>query len=171
MAPAALHALLTAPTSTEPPLPLWVRVVSALGPALVLAGAVFGAVLAALISWRSSRRDRWWTKTQWAIERVHCSSSHEQDLGIAMLGVLVDQAPSREESALIGEAMEPILARFPARADDEDVADYRLTEEERRVIAVTPTEKRAAQVRVKADQRSGRETPTFIKAVAEAKAR
>ena len=44
-------------------------------------------------------------------------------------------------------------------------------EAERRVIAVTPTEKRAAQGRVKADQRSGRETPMFIKAVAEAKAR
>lgn len=102
---------------------------SALGPALVLAGAVFGAVLAALISWRSSRRDRWWIKTQWAIERVHCSSSHEQDLGIAMLGVLVEQAPSREESALIAEAMEPILARFAVRVDDEDGADYRLIEE------------------------------------------
>ena len=132
MVPVSLLTLLTAPTSAETPLPAWVRIVSALGPALVLAGAGFGAAPSALISWRSSRRDRWWTKTQWAIERVHCSSSHEQDLGIAMLGVLVDQAPSREESALIGEAMEPILARFAARADDEDEADYRLTEEDGR---------------------------------------
>ncbi|WP_431837028.1 hypothetical protein [Cellulomonas sp. Y8] len=129
MAPAAISALLATAADLEPPLPMSVRVVSALGPALLLAGAVFGAVLAALITWRSSRRDRWWTKTQWAIERVHCTTSHEQDLGIAMLSVLVDQAPSREESALIGEAMEPILARFRARAHDEDEADYRLREE------------------------------------------
>lgn len=41
----------------------------------------------------------------------------------------------------------------------------------RRVVVVTPTEKRAAQVRVKADRRSGRVTPKVIRAVAEAKAR
>ncbi len=44
------------------------------------------------------------------------------------------------------------------------------TEARRRVVEVTPTEKRAAQVRVKADQRSGRVTPKAIKAVAQAKA-
>ena len=124
--------LLTAPTSAETPLPGQCGPCKRGLPALARAGAGFGAGLPALIRGRASRRDRWWTKTQWAIERVHCSSSHEQDLGIAMLGVLVDQAPSREESALIGEAMEPILARFAARADDEDEADYRLTEEDGR---------------------------------------
>ena len=123
---------LTTSAGAEVPLPMWVRAVSALGPALIFASAVFGAVLAALITWRSGRRDRWWTKTQWAIERVHCASSHEQDLGIAMLGVLVDQAPSKEESALIGEAMDPILARFAERHHDEDEADYRVLEEDHR---------------------------------------
>lgn len=115
-------------TPSEPPLPMWVRIVSALGPALLFAGAVFGAVLAALISWRSGRRDRWWTKTQWAIERVHSSSDHEQDLGLAMLNVLIDQAPSKEESALIGEAMDPLLARFLAEPHDEDDVEYVIDE-------------------------------------------
>jgi len=55
-------------------------------------------------------------------------------------------------------------SRRATTATDEAEAD-------RRVVEVTSTEKRAAQVRVKADQRSHRETPAFIKAVAEAKPR
>ncbi len=71
MSPFVLEVLLAAGDAAEPPLPMWVRIVSALGSALLFAAAVFGAVLGAIISWRSGRRDRWWTKTQWAIDRVH----------------------------------------------------------------------------------------------------
>ncbi|MGC0273762.1 hypothetical protein ACO0LV_12300 [Pseudactinotalea sp. Z1739] len=91
-------------------LPTWVHYVSALGPAMTL----LAAIVAALIAWRTylhrraqDRKDEWWRRTQWALDRAL------PDQGVALdvaLKVLKHQA----DSALAGEEEQHMLKAVSA---------------------------------------------------------
>ncbi len=83
---------MTVPTVSVPAvtMPAWVEYVAALGPLTVLAGALVAAVLA----WSATRRDRWWARTQWAVDHVLGDDTDAQVVALAVLGVQVRHARS-----------------------------------------------------------------------------
>lgn len=89
-------------------LPAWIQYVSALGPVIVLGGALIAASLA----WSAARRDRWWSRTQWAIDQTQRESDGERALGLAVLDVQVDRAPSNDERVIIKAVADALLERF-----------------------------------------------------------
>ena len=89
----------------------WWQIVAALGPLAVLAGAV----LAAVIGWRTLRqkavadaealtqrtraddRAEWWKRTQWALDKALDADGDAKALGLASLAVLAGSDLAREE--------------------------------------------------------------------------
>ncbi|WP_146902273.1 hypothetical protein [Cellulomonas aerilata] len=100
-------------------LPAWVDYVTVLGPVIVLTGALTAAVLA----WSATRRDRWWARTQWAVDHVLGDQTDAQLVGLAVLEVQVRHARSDEEAGVIGAVsdtlLEPLLGS-PSPADGDD---------------------------------------------------
>jgi hypothetical protein len=178
-------------------MPAWVDYVSALGPVIVLVGALVGAVLA----WSATRRDRWWARTQWAVDHVLGDVADAQLVGLAVLEVQVRHARSTEEAGVIGAVsdtlLEPLLAETSADptgdATDADAtvlatryvvrpARPRTTTQSAlpppdgdagrpgtpRVVPVTAVERDAARLRTQVDTRLGRATPSPVADVARA---
>ena len=108
-------------------LPIWVQYVGALGPALVL----IGALIAAQLAWNAARRDRWWARTQWAIDQTARKDDDEKALGLAVLDVLVERAPSNDERAIVRAVTDTMLERF-TQYEGEDV-EYVLDDDGREV--------------------------------------
>lgn len=110
-------------------LPSWIRAISALAPLIITIGAVTTATIAGTIAWKQGNRERWWKKVEWAIELCRSDDGDDQDLGLAVLDVLIDQAPSGDELALIGAASDTFLDRF-AREGDTGTITYVLEDPE-----------------------------------------
>ncbi|MCU1548876.1 MAG: hypothetical protein JWO29_1827 [Arthrobacter sp.] len=91
--------------------PEWWQIVAALGPLAVL----LGAVLAALLGWRTLRqrtradaraldqkteadnRAEWWKRTQWALDKALDRDEDAKALGLATLAVLTRSELARQE--------------------------------------------------------------------------
>jgi hypothetical protein len=177
-------------------MPGWVDYVTALGPVMVLAGALVAAVLA----WSATRRDRWWSRTQWAVDHVLAGDADAQVVGLAVLEVQVRHARSSEEAGVIGAVsdtlLEPLLAETSPGTDDPtpgpdgavgaaryvvrparpraaarsvpppDRPDEALGTA--RVVPVSAVERDAARLRAQVDTRLGRPTPAAVTEVARA---
>ncbi|QHK21749.1 hypothetical protein GU243_21000 [Pseudarthrobacter psychrotolerans] len=108
---------------TPPPTPLdvyvhsgpaeWWQIVAALGPAAVL----LGALVAAVIGWRTLRqkaeadnRAEWWKRTQWALDAVYSGDKKRAIVGLKVLGVLAesDLAGSGELAVLEASWKKPL---------------------------------------------------------------
>lgn len=121
----------------------WWQIVAALGPLAILTGAL----LAALISWRTLRqrtaadalalsqrreadtsalqqktdadsRAEWWRRAQWAFEATMDEKPEKQDVGLAILELLnTSKLAGPEEAQIIAEAWKPPLKDGPAILD------------------------------------------------------
>jgi hypothetical protein len=117
----------------------WWQIVTALGPLAIL----LGALLAALISWRtlrqrtapdalalSQKRDadtnalqqktdaEWWRRAHWAFEAAMDEKPEKQDVGLAILELLnTSKLAVPEEAQIIAEAWKPPLRDGPATLD------------------------------------------------------
>jgi hypothetical protein len=174
-------------------LPAWVEYVAALGPLIVLAGALVGAVLA----WSATRRDRWWARTQWAVDHVLGDNTGAQVVALAVLGVQVRHARSAEEAGVIGAVsdtlLEPLLVRPAPEPADVPGTPYVLRTARPRAAAssepttpppgrpgsgtaepvaqpvpVSAVERDAARLRVQVDARLGRPPSATVAAIARA---
>lgn len=105
--------------------PVWIEYVTALGPLVILTGALVAAVMA----WKSTRRERWWTRTQWAADHVLSGDEDAQALGLAVLEVQVDHVHSSEEAQLIGAVTDTLYDGLIAHFIEGD--DYVLDEVEK----------------------------------------
>jgi hypothetical protein len=86
--------------------------------ALFVAGVALLGTAATVIQKRfTDRRDAWWTRTQWALERVIAIPSPddtERTLGLVMLTRLQEsRLASNEERKMLGEVAGAILASAP----------------------------------------------------------
>lgn len=121
----------------------WWQILATLGPLAILVGAV----LAALISWRTLRqrtaadalalsqkndadtnalrqktdadsRAEWWRRAQWAFEAAMDDKPEKQDVGLAILELLnTSKLAGPEEAQIIAEAWKPPLKDGPATLD------------------------------------------------------
>jgi hypothetical protein len=183
-------ALVTAVGGGTADLPAWVDYVTALGPLIVLVGALVAAVLA----WAATRRDRWWARTQWAVDHVLGGDPDAQVVGLAVLEVQVRHARSHEEAGVIGAVsdtlLEPLLAGTSPEAGtgdaDGDAGRYVVRSPRprasalrdpsapagadgvRAVVPVSPVERDAARLRTRVDARLGRPSSTTVRQVARA---
>jgi hypothetical protein len=174
-------------------LPVWVDYVAALGPLIVLIGALVAAVLA----WSATRRDRWWARTQWAVDHVLGDDADAQAVGLAVLEVQVRHARSAEEAGVIGAVsdtlLEPLLASAPAETGDGAVEAYVVRPPRPRAsamsepsttpgaggedvarspargpVGVSPVERDAARLRTRVDSRLGVPSSPTVRAIARA---
>lgn len=107
-------------------LPLFVQVTAALGPLLLLGGAL----TAAFLVWNAGRRDRWWVRAQWAMGRAHGKTDSEQAVGLGVLRALWGRAPSKDERLIVREIASLFLDRFSTLGDGTEPAiEYQLADE------------------------------------------
>lgn len=84
--------------------PPWVTLLAA---SVAAAAAVVGAVLAAIAAAKSRswiRRDQWWQRAQWGIEKALSANPQESEVGLAVLTKLVQlrwAQPEDNEIALV----------------------------------------------------------------------
>jgi hypothetical protein len=172
--------------------PAWVDYVTALGPVILLVGALVGAVLA----WSATRRDRWWARTQWAVDHVLGDDTDAQVVALAVLEVQVRHARSAEEAGVIGAVsdtlLEPLLAEATPDGAGAGATRYvvrptrsRATAltapdapptgradtgdgDTARVVTVSAVERDAARLRAQVDTRLGHRSPQSVTDVARA---
>jgi hypothetical protein len=114
----------------------WWQVLAALGPLAIL----FGALLAAVISWRTLRqrtaaddlalaqkreadsRAEWWKRTQWAIDSSLSSDPDRARVGLGLMEVLAGTAPGAEEVRIVTVAWEDPLEIAALRFAREGIA-------------------------------------------------
>jgi hypothetical protein len=172
-------------------MPAWVDYVAALGPLIFLVGALVAAVLA----WSATRRDRWWARTQWAVDHVLGDDTDAQVVALAVLEVQVRHARSAEEAGVIGAVSDTLLGPLLAETPDREAAAgtrYVLRPPRPRataltrpadappdrpgtaeahapwVVPVSPVERDAARLRARVDARLGLASSPAVADVARA---
>jgi hypothetical protein len=172
-------------------MPAWVDYVAALGPVIVLVGALVAAVLA----WSATRRDRWWARTQWAVDHVLADDTDARVVALAVLEVQVRHARSAEEAGVIGAVsdtlLEPLMAETRTDPGDPSGTSYALRPPRPRatamteataprgrpgtsapgaaaVVTVSAVERDAARLRAQVDARLGRPPSATVTAIARA---
>lgn len=89
---------------------------------LIVAGvALAGTGITVIQSRITGRRDAWWRRTRWAMERIIASQNPddtERTIGLSLLLALQgSHLASNEERAMLEEVADAILATVPARPD------------------------------------------------------
>lgn len=72
-------------------LPTWLQVLQALGPTATVTAALIAAVIALATlkhRRRQDRREQWWARAQWAIDRAASDNPRAQTAGLAVLSRL-----------------------------------------------------------------------------------
>ena len=115
-------------------------------------------------------RSEWWRRTQWAMDRALAGEDDVKALGLAALSVLSQSELAREEELrLLDVAWKSVIETdedievLPARpnAATADRTSASAVSSDRRVQGA------AAKLRVALDRRLGRQTPKWIKNLAE----
>jgi hypothetical protein len=159
----------------------WWQIVAALGPLVVL----LGAVLLVVIGWLALRRrtvadavafdpetiaasqSDWWPRARWALEASLDDDPARREVGLAALELLnVSSLAGKEETLIIAEAwkgplrdsrtMGPLAEKETVREGDSEGS---ISPEER--VAV-----RAARLRLSTDMKQGIESPSWVKEIA-----
>jgi hypothetical protein len=150
----------------------WWQIVAAVGPLVV----IFGAVLFAVIGWLRPRELKikvgsqpdWWPRARWALEASLDDNPKRREVGLGALQLLNESSLSgQEESLIIAEAWKsPLLdaekmSALPGRASVDDGDSNRsIHPQEERVIV------RAARLRLSTDKKQGIETPSWVMEIA-----
>lgn len=151
---------------------------SGVGDLAIGAGTVFAAVVGVGTfrqQSRSSQRDQWWSRVQWALARALDGTDPDGSAaGLAMLTVLVtDRRADAADARMLESAWTPILAgsrtsyllggspEAPSAAGDQARAS-----DPRSIAAATPVERAAAALRVATDAKQGRASPQWVRDIA-----
>lgn len=161
----------------------WWQIVAALGPLVV----ILGAVLIAAIGWLTQRRrtvadavtfgsettnadsqSDWWHRARWALEATLDDDPRRQEVGLAALKLLNESSLSgTEETMIIAQAWKRPLQdgrTMSPLAEEESVGEgdsqSGISPEDERVIV------RAARLRLSTDKKQGIDTPSWVEEIA-----
>ncbi|MCV2489897.1 hypothetical protein OF117_11035 [Geodermatophilus sp. YIM 151500] len=124
--------------------------------------ALVGVGVTVLQKWRSDRRDAWWQRAQWAIDKSYSPDPDQREIGNRSMGVL------NRDSFGIWDADREVL-RIALRRSFEDAAASAAARERvaaGRSDAVQRARVAAAQSLIAVDDRLGRETDPEVYEVA-----
>ena len=75
-----------------------------------------GVVLGVWQKWRADRRDQWWKRTQWAMERLD-ASEEARTIALVMLWRLADsRLASREDQRMLDDVADVVLTDYDGSA-------------------------------------------------------
>jgi hypothetical protein len=160
----------------------WWQIAAALGPLVVIIGAVLIAVIGWLTLWPRTVADavafgseattdsqlHWWHRARWALEASLDDDPARREVGLVALELLNESSLSgKEETLIIAEAWKSPLrdARTMSPAgekksvDESDQQSSTSPEEERVII-------RAARLRLSTDKKQGIRCPSWVEEIA-----
>ncbi|MDQ0633708.1 hypothetical protein QFZ40_001617 [Arthrobacter pascens] len=145
----------------------WWQIVAAVGPFVVILGAVLFAAMGWLRPWglkpKAGSQSDWWPRARWALEATLDDDPKRREVGLTALKLLNESSLSgTEESVIIAEAWkEPLREARTMVSSSETMAADRTGPKEDRVIV------RAARLRLSTDQKQGIESPSWVKEIAQ----